>query len=120
LKSTLAMLPSRAWATNTEYGMAAAEGLPKGKNRMMFQTRRTARKIRAITQRENRGRPVPPPLPSPGVPGAGGSGGRSRAGGDTGPSLRARSDPSVGGVDPVILRLLTCPWPARPSGDRRC
>jgi hypothetical protein len=26
LKSTLAMLPSRAWATNSEYGIAAADG----------------------------------------------------------------------------------------------
>jgi hypothetical protein len=63
LKSTLAMLPSRAWATNSEYGIAAADGLPNGTNRMMFQTRMTARRIRPITQPGNRGRPGPPPFP---------------------------------------------------------
>src|SRR5262245_29957012 len=86
LKSTVAMLPSRASERKAEYGIAADDELPKGMNRMTFQTMITARKTSHPTQPETRGRPGPDPSPPPVPSGRDGSGGRSRAGGVIGAS----------------------------------
>src|SRR6185295_17137280 len=117
---TVATLPAFACETNSEYGIAADEGFPEPANRITFQPIRTPRKISHISHRGNGGRPWPVAA-SDSAPGRGGTGGRSRAGGVTGPLNpgpgRGSSDVPAGRADPPplpVIRPSPPPAPPRP------